>query len=91
MSALEAYQVKVEGLLIEAEHYLSPSQMREPWNLAEHGEPAEGLAMLAWVISEGRIRVDRHIIEGIRSLTEGLVESDDLPSDLDTWALPTTQ
>ena len=90
MSALEDYQGRVEGLLIEAEDYLSSSQIREPWNLVKHGEPAEGLAMLAWVISEGRIPVDRHIIEGIRSMTEGLVESDDLPSDLDTWALPTT-
>ncbi len=88
VSAVEDYQGRVEALLISSEQYLSPGQMKEPWNLAEHGEPAEGLATLAWVISENHVRVDSWIIEGIRSLTEGIVEHDDLPSDLAEWVLP---
>lgn len=83
MSKLDEYLGKVQGLLISAEASFSVDQLAEPWHLVQHGEPAEGLTSLAWVIRNDSVKVDAHIIDGIRELTEGMVDPDELPPDLD--------
>jgi hypothetical protein len=51
-------------------------------HLIEHGEPAEGLFTLAWIIVEKDRRVPSTVVASIHELTEGLFAEQDLPADL---------
>jgi hypothetical protein len=83
MTEMEDYLGRVHGLVIAVADDLTHDQYQEVSHLIEHGEPAEGLRSLAWIISEEGLTVDRLIVSGIRSLTEGLIDPEDLPADLD--------
>ena len=85
-SAMDRYLGEVHALLIDAEQYVSSAQIAEAWHLVDHGEAAEGVCALGWVISEDRVPVDPAVVAGIRRLSEGLVDPSDLPADLDRWA-----
>ena len=73
-SAMDRYLGEVHALLIDAEQYVSSAQIAEAWHLVDHGEAAEGVSALGWVIAEDRVPVDPAVVAGIRRLSEGLVD-----------------
>ena len=79
---METYLGQVEALVIEQD-WLPPEELGVVWRLVEHGEPAEGLCQLAWVITNRRRGVPAEVITSVRRLTEGLVDPADPPPNLD--------
>lgn len=83
MSDLEAYFDRVRAAIWSASIYVSDAGLSEAQRLVEHGEPAEGMSVLAWVIVNEDVRVPVSLIRDIRALSEELVPADDLPATLD--------
>ena len=83
MAAMEAYLGRVQGVLVAASETIPPAEMRQAQHLVDHGEPAEGLLELAWVVTRGDHRVPGWVVDGIKELTAGLVPAGELPGNLD--------
>ncbi|HET8970952.1 MAG TPA: hypothetical protein VFN19_07830 [Candidatus Nanopelagicales bacterium] len=84
MNTQDDYLGSVHGIVIAASDDLTDEQQHEVWHLIYHGEPAEALRTLAWIISDEDLVVDRLIVMGIRRLTDGFLNLGDLPADLDS-------
>jgi hypothetical protein len=83
VSESDAYVGRVRGLLISVADRLSPREYGEVEHLIEHGEPAEGMRSLAWIIVERRLKVPASTVAELRDLTAGLIEEEHMPPDLD--------
>jgi hypothetical protein len=83
---MDEYLGRVQGLLIAVSGLVPAGEMSNAQSLVDHGEPAEGLVQLAWVITNGGHTVPRWVVDGIREMTAELVPEDYLPNDLDTHA-----
>jgi hypothetical protein len=84
MTAFHDYLKRVRAVVQSARDVLSDSEVAEIEHLIQHGEPAEGLRALAWIVVEENKRVPRATIAGIRTETEGLIDPSHLPPTLDT-------
>jgi hypothetical protein len=87
MSSPEDYLGRVNSLVWTVADLLSSTEKEEVQHLIDHGEPAEGLRTLAWIIVEGDKRVSAATIQAIRELSEGPVPAEHMPADLDKQAL----
>jgi hypothetical protein len=83
LSDLEVYLGKVQATVWSASTYVSAAGLAEAQRPVDHGEPAEGMCVLAWVIVNEDVRVPASLIRDIRTLSEELVPADDLPATLD--------
>ncbi|MGC4367989.1 hypothetical protein [Hydrogenophaga sp. R2] len=86
MSLSEIYIVRVQRLLADLSLALTIDEQREVTHLADHGEPAEALRTLAWIVVDGDRRIPAEAIAAIRELTAGLIDESDLPDNLDSYA-----
>lgn len=84
---MDAYQGRVEAVLIAASEVVPAQMLDDTQRLVEHGEPAEGLLQLAWAITNARAQVPAWIVASLRELTAGLIPPDLLPDDLDDGAM----
>jgi hypothetical protein len=64
---------------------LTPAERGEVEHLIEHGEPAEGMRALAWIIVEGHKQVPADAIATLRELTSSLMEDEHMPPGLDEY------
>jgi hypothetical protein len=87
MMTLEEYYGRVQALVERVEKLVPAGRLQEVHKLVDHGEPAEGLCSLAWVIATDRVLVPRDLIESIYEYTEELVPREFLPSDLDEYGV----
>lgn len=87
MNTREKYLSDVRALVHSAAKFLAEDEISEIYDLVSHGEPAEGLANLAWIIVQHKIVVPSSIILEICSLTEGLLEEDALPPNFASFGL----
>jgi hypothetical protein len=85
---LDEYLSRVDRLVDSVSTVLSPEEHAEIQHLIHHGEPAEGLRALAWIIVERDKYVPAESIAMIRTLSEGLVAEAHMPPTLDKHALP---
>ena len=81
------YVRRVRALLHSTRNIFTESELAECEHLIDHDEPAEGLRALAWIIVEEKKKVPAETITGIRALTEGLIEEEHMPPDLDSYVL----
>jgi hypothetical protein len=88
MTVHEEYLSRVNSLLDSLSAALSAEERAEIDHLVEHGEPAEGMRALAWIIVEGDKYVPSKVIATIRALSESLVPQRHMPPTLDEHALP---
>ena len=58
---------------------LSDSEVSEIMHLVDHGEPAEGLRTLAWIIHDENKEVSKEILDKLLSLMGGLISDEHLP------------
>ena len=82
------YLGQVWAVAWEAAEVLPPPALRNVMSLIEHGEPAEGMCSLAWVLVTRRVRVPARMIADIRRLAADLVPVEHMPDGLDALALP---
>jgi hypothetical protein len=83
LSDLEDYLGRVRGLLISLANRLTPGEQKDVERLIEHGEPAEAMRDLAWIIVEGNKIVLAETIVALRALTSGFIEEKDMPTNLE--------
>ena len=83
----DQYVERVRALVRDAKVFLPQSNFRSVHSLVEYGEPVEGIVSLAWLIVNDDGRVPMPLIKLIREYTEGWLEGDDLPSNLDSHGL----
>jgi hypothetical protein len=86
MIAVEHYLRRVRDLLSSVAAILTHDEQAEVSYLVDHGEPAEALRTLAWIIVEEDKRVPAAALAAIKDLTAGLVDEKDLPDRLDDFA-----
>lgn len=79
-NSLQEYLGKVEVLLRELQEVLHPSELAEVRRLVNHGEPAEGMRTLAWIIHDRKLPASRKVRLEVIDLTGGLVEDVDMPA-----------
>lgn len=82
MSDLDAYVGRVRGLIDSIADRLTPRERSEVEHLMEHGEPAEGMRALAWILVEGHKTVPAEAIARLRELTSSLIAEEDMPPGL---------
>jgi hypothetical protein len=70
---------QIDALLLSLRDQLSTSEMKEVRHLIDHGEPAEGLRTLAWIIEEERKEVAPEVRRSVCELCCGLIEEEDMP------------
>jgi hypothetical protein len=87
MSSLEDYLSRVQSLVWELAGSLSADERQEVQRLVDHGEPAEGLRSLAWIIVDGDKMVPATVIRAIREPSAGIVAAEHMPDELDSHAL----
>lgn len=88
MTAHEDYLGRVRAMVWSASEHLPDDALGQARSLVEHGEPAEGVAYVAWTIVGTGTHVPRTLIEEIRSLADGGPGGDgDLPADLDDFVV----
>jgi len=78
-----AYLGRVQQLLSSLSGHLTDAEVKEVQHLIDHGEPAEGMRALAWIIVEGRKRVPREAIITLKELASGFIEERHMPTGLD--------
>lgn len=86
MTPVEIYIFKVQRLLADLSSVLTLEEQREVSHLIDHGEPAEALRTLAWLVVDGDKRIPAQAIVAIRELTSGLIDAGDLPNNLNAHA-----
>ena len=84
----EEYLEAVRAVAGQASDYLPEERLANVRSLIEHGEPAEGLCSLAWVIVTDGVLVPRNVITAIRDFTDGIVEQEFMPPNLEYFVLP---
>ncbi len=84
----DEYLGAVRALAWQAGDYLPEERLTNVRSLIDHGEPAEGLCSLAWVIVTDGVRVPRNVITAIREFTDGIVDEEFMPPDLENFVLP---
>lgn len=87
MSAMDAYYGRVQATLWESAGWVSIERRAWAQHLIDHGEPAEGMRALAFAIVEEGTPVPRSLIVAIRDLSEGLVDEEDMPTNLDDFGI----
>ena len=83
---MEHYLGRVRGVLISLADRLTPQEAAEVEDFISHGEPAEGLRTLAWILVEEHKTAPARTIADLRSLTAGLILDEDMPQHLDDCA-----
>ena len=83
MTDMEDYLGRVQAIVWRASDYVSAEAIGRVQRLVDHGEPAEGLCTLAWVIVNEDLRVPADIVKDIRTHVTGLVADGFMPADLE--------
>jgi hypothetical protein len=86
---MERWLGKVRGVLIALTDFVPAKALSQASELIDHGEPAEGLVQMAWVIVSREVRVPSWIIDAIYELGEQINDPDHLPPNLRDFAVET--
>ncbi len=87
MSALDDYLGRVQATVWDAAGWVSAEGIARVQHLVDHGEPAEGMCSLAWIIVNEQTMVPRALIDAIRRYSEDLVADEYMPDDLDSHGI----
>jgi len=81
-SAIDAYLGTVRGRRIAVGDAVPAGAFAQADSLIEHGEPAEGVLYIAWVLHKSQVAVRRWMNEAIVDLAADLVHPSLLPPRL---------
>ena len=88
MSSLDDYLGHVQATVWSAAGWVSKEGLERVQHLVDHGEPAEGMRSLAWIIVTEKTMVPATLIQAIWQYSEELVASEFMPQDLDAYGIP---
>lgn len=83
------YTGRCKGLVISVAESLPAEEVGWAMHLIDHGEPAEGLASLAWSLETASGVVAGDVAVAIIELIDGLVPMESLPPSVQAAALET--
>ena len=86
LAAMERWLGKMRGVLIALTDFVPSEALTVPSRLIDHGEAADGLVEMAWVITNHDVRVRSWIIEAIYKLGGQINDPDHLPPNLRDFA-----
>lgn len=72
--AMEEWLGRVQAAVIEQQEHLSSGELQEVVHLIDHGEPAEGLLALAWILYNKKAVTPARIRGHVMDLAGDLVE-----------------
>lgn len=78
--AMNAYLLECLAFFDEVQSLVPAIQLADARSLLDHGEPAEGVAILAWVLDQQGVPVTTGIAATVRRLTVELIDPKDLPA-----------
>lgn len=78
----EEYLRAVESVASRAAKYLPADRLGDVHRLIDHGEPAEGMRSLAWVIVAEQVDVPDDLIDSIELFTVELIDEASMPANL---------
>lgn len=87
MSALDDYLGRVQATVWDAAGWISAEGLARVQHLVDHGEPAEGMCSLAWIIVNEKSMVPKALIGAIRRYSEDLVADEYMPDDLNSYGM----
>lgn len=87
MNNMDEYAGRVQAIVWRAAAYVSNEGIGRVQHLVDHGEPAEGMLSLAWIIVNEDVQVPLDLIRAIREHAAGLVDDEVIPADLDAHGL----
>lgn len=82
MTARDDYIGAIRGLVISLVDVLSAEECAEVEHLVDHGEPAEAVRSLAWIIVEEGKFVSADVVSSIEELVRGFIDPADMPANL---------
>jgi hypothetical protein len=91
VSDLDDYLGKVQATVWAAAGWVSNEGLGRAQHLVDHGEPAEAMCTLAWVIVNEETAVPASLIRDIRRYSEELVDEEFMPPDLEAHGIPETE
>jgi hypothetical protein len=77
---MEAYLQRCLDFFEEVRGLVPVMDLLDAESLLRHGEPAEAISNLAWVLASAESDVPAHFGQTIRDLTEGWFPDDELPT-----------
>lgn len=86
-STPEDYLGRVQAIIWTASNYVSSDGIKRVQHLVDHGEPAEGMCSLAWVIVNEKREVPHSLIRDIREHAAGMVDDEFMPENLDEFGV----
>lgn len=82
LDLMQSYLDNVLALVDSVSRAITASERDEVEHLVRHGEPAEGLRSLAFILSDGQRPIHTATFQEIARLVTGLVAPSDLPSEV---------
>lgn len=67
MSASDDYLGRVQAIIWRIAEYVSPDGVASAQRLVDHGEPSEGMLLLAWLIVNEDVSVPDNLVRDIRT------------------------
>ncbi len=87
MNGLEKYYDDCLALVNELAPRLPPKDIALAEHLIQHGEPAEGIRVLAFGITENGVKIPSRTLDQMKSFMDGFIDPAHLPPDLDACAI----
>jgi hypothetical protein len=87
VSSIDDYLGRVQATVWSAAGWVSAEGIQRVQHLVDHGEPAEGMCSLAWIIVNEKAMVPTPLIRAIRAYSEELVATEYMPPNLDDFGI----
>jgi hypothetical protein len=87
MISKQEWLAAVQATIAQAAIFVTGESMEDVHQLADHGEPAEAIYVLAWVIVNSETNVPAALVSAIRDHAQGFDVYDLLPQNLDAFAI----
>jgi len=87
VSTVDDYLGRVQAIVWTASGYVSAEGISRVQHLVDHGEPAEGMCSLAWIIVNEQRKVPRSLIRAIREHSSALVDEKFMPGNLNEFGV----
>ncbi len=80
VNAMHAYLLECLAFFEEVRGMVPAIDLADARSLLDHGEPAEGVSILAWVLAREDVPITEEMAAKVRRLTAGLIGPEDLPT-----------
>lgn len=77
---MNAYLLECLAFFEDVRGMVPAIDLADARSLLDHGEPAEGVSILAWVLAQQGVEITSEMATTVRRLTADLIDPQDLPA-----------